>query len=118
MTLASDSWHLRDSHLLHLRFNMPSSERGKAPAQDAGLLDAWQRFSRKTHATDYLGLAVLVTGYILLKLFGEPFHSQFRLDDPRIQHPHAEVERVGVGMFMFTSMVMGLEHRGALEIPG
>lgn len=63
-----------------------------------GYFDAFLRFARKTHAADYIGLSILVVGELLLKLFGEPFHSQFRLDDPRIQHPHAEVERVSVSM--------------------
>jgi diacylglycerol diphosphate phosphatase/phosphatidate phosphatase len=35
-----------------------------------------------------------VVAYILFKLVDAPFHHQFRLDDMRIQHPFAEVERV------------------------
>lgn len=85
---------------------MPSGESSRTPASkysksapnsnNNGYLDAFLRFARKTHAADYIGLSILVVGELLLKLFGEPFHSQFRLDDPRIQHPHAEVERVSV----------------------
>lgn len=66
------------------------------PANNNGYLESFLRFARQTHAADYIGLSILVVGELLLKLFGEPFHSQFRLDDPRIQHPHAEVERVSV----------------------
>lgn len=78
-----------------------ASKYSKSPpnSNNNGYLDAFLRFARKTHAADYIGLSILVVGELLLKLFGEPFHSQFRLDDPRIQHPHAEVERVSVSMF-------------------
>ncbi len=57
------------------------------------LLHVWQR---SYYAGDYLGLAVLLAAYVLLQLLGEPFHRMFRLDDPRLQFPHAEVERVSV----------------------
>jgi len=30
--------------------------------------------------------------------FSDPFHQMFTLDDPRIQHPHAEIERTPVRM--------------------
>lgn len=63
----------------------------------SGFLDAAQRFWSRSYAGDYLGLAILIVLYIPLKIFDEPFHQMFRLSDSRIQHPHAEVERVGVG---------------------
>jgi diacylglycerol diphosphate phosphatase/phosphatidate phosphatase len=56
--------------------------------------DSVRRFWQKSYAGDYLGLAGLVTAYVLFKLVDAPFHHQFRLDDMRIQHPFAEVERV------------------------
>lgn len=79
---------------------MPGSISGKAKAagNDGGLWETSKRFYQRSYAGDYLGVALLVAAYILIKLFGEPFHSQFRLDDPRLQHPHAEVERVDVSM--------------------
>ena len=55
-----------------------------------------QRFWRTSYAGDYLGLSVLLAAYLLLKLTDEPFHKMFRLDDPRIQFPHAEIQRVPV----------------------
>merc|ERR1711881_582880 len=38
----------------------------------------------------------LVTVYILIQFFIEPFHRMFFLDNIAIQYPHAEVERVSV----------------------
>jgi diacylglycerol diphosphate phosphatase/phosphatidate phosphatase len=58
------------------------------------LYESVRRFWQKSYAGDYLGLAGLVVAYILFKLVDAPFHHQFRLDDMRIQHPFAEVERV------------------------
>jgi diacylglycerol diphosphate phosphatase/phosphatidate phosphatase len=81
--------------------NNPRNERVKsrmAPNEN-GLYETlqrvWQR--HRGHAGDYIGLFILIIIYIVVRSFNDPFHSQFRLDDPRIQHPHAEVERVGVG---------------------
>ncbi|KAK4507017.1 hypothetical protein PRZ48_000751 [Zasmidium cellare] len=94
---------------------MPTSESSRTGAKysksppnsnNNGYLDAFLRFARKTHAADYIGLSILVVGELLLKLFGEPFHAQFRLDDPRIQHPHAEVERVSVVWLMLYAAVI------------
>ncbi|CAK4032562.1 diacylglycerol pyrophosphate phosphatase 1 [Lecanosticta acicola] len=73
---------------------------------ETGFWASWRRFSEKSHALDYFGLALLITAYLLVKFFGEPFHSQFRLDDPRIQHPHAEVERVDIiWLFIYAALV-------------
>lgn len=36
--------------------------------------------------------------YSLFRTFSEPFYTSFRLDDTRIQWPHAEVEHVPVGV--------------------
>lgn len=82
-------------------------ERRKTPSRspshgESGLYETLQRFWQRSHyAGDYFGLTILVVAYILVRLLaGEPFHSQFRLDDPRIQHPHAEIERVPVGIYV------------------
>ena len=64
-------------------------------ARDSGLWESAQRFWRKSYAGDYLGLALLLAGFLLVKYLGEPFYQQFLLNDPRIQHPHALVQRVG-----------------------
>jgi diacylglycerol diphosphate phosphatase/phosphatidate phosphatase len=61
---------------------------------DGGLYESARRFWQKSYAGDYLGLAGLIVAYIMFKLVDAPFHHQFRLDDMRIQHPFAEVERV------------------------
>lgn len=62
------------------------------------ILEPFQRFWRKTpYAGDYLGLAIILVAYLTIQIIDvEPFHRMFRLDDPRIQFPHAEVERVPV----------------------
>lgn len=64
--------------------------------KQSGLYEAAVRFWQKSYAGDYLGLTILVAAYLLISLFGEPFHQMFRLNDYRLQHPHAEVERVPV----------------------
>lgn len=78
----------------------PRAARRKGLSQslnhEVGLWEASQRFWRKSYAGDYLGLIFLVVAFILLKTMSEPWHRMFRLDDPRLQHPHAEVERVTV----------------------
>ena len=67
-----------------------------SPTSTSSVLESIQRFWQRSYAGDYLGLAIIVILYVPLKVFGEPYHQMFRLSDPRIQHPHAEVERVGV----------------------
>ena len=66
------------------------------PASGSGVRDAAQRFWQKSYAGDYLGLILLLAAFLYIQFDGEPFHRMFRLDDPRIQFPHAEVERVPV----------------------
>ncbi|KAK4579810.1 hypothetical protein LTR86_000011 [Recurvomyces mirabilis] len=79
---------------------------GKASNDSPGLLESARRFWQKSYAGDYLGLTLLLTAYILIKFFGEPFHRMFRLDDPRIGFPHAEIERVSVfWLFIYTGAV-------------
>jgi len=81
---------------------MPGSEshdeghKARLAGQQSGLLEAAQRFWRKSYAGDYLGLAVLFAAYSVIQMSAEPFHQMFTLSDTRIQHPHAEVERVPV----------------------
>lgn len=89
---------------------MPGSISGKAKAagNDSGLWETSKRFYHRSYAGDYLGVALLVAAYILIKLFGQPFHSQFRLDDPRLQHPHAEVERVDVTWLLIYALLVPL----------
>ena len=80
---------------------MPGSTSSKANAAstDGGLWESIQRFYQRSYAGDYIGVVLLIATFTLIKVFSEPFHSQFRLDDPRLQHPHAEVERVDIGQF-------------------
>ena len=81
---------------------MPSSQEdvrnGRKAKVDnsSGLLEAAQRFWRKSYAGDYIGLALIIVGLMLEEAVAEPFHQMFVLNDTRIQHPWAEVERVGV----------------------
>jgi len=58
------------------------------------------------YAFDYIGLAILITGYTLSEIFVEPFHTLFRLDDPRIDYPHAEVERVSLLWLLIYSIAV------------
>ncbi|KAF2726176.1 PAP2-domain-containing protein [Polychaeton citri CBS 116435] len=73
-------------------------ERLRGSNNGSQILDSVQRFWQRSYAGDYLGLSILVVSYFIMKLVDEPFHQQFSLDDLRIQHPHAEVERVPVFM--------------------
>lgn len=73
-----------------------SNTKVRTSANESGLLEAVQRFWQKSHAGDYLGFILLLAAYIVIQFDAEPFHRLFRLDDPRIQFPHAEVERVPV----------------------
>lgn len=77
---------------------MPSPARKgrQPPPNDSGLYESLRRFWHKSYAGDYLGLILLLVAYILLKFFNEPWKRLFRLDDPRIAFPHAEIERVAV----------------------
>ena len=82
---------------------MPGSEshhdnrrmRSASPTQ-SGLWETAQRFYSKSYAGDYIGLVLLLLTLSFFEFSGEPFHQMFTIDDPRIQHPHAEVERVPV----------------------
>ena len=64
-----------------------------------------QRFWQRSYAGDYLGLTLLLVAFLLVQFLGQPFHSQFRLNDPRIQHPHATNERVPVGISFLSHLV-------------
>ncbi|KAK3109505.1 hypothetical protein LTR53_017171 [Teratosphaeriaceae sp. CCFEE 6253] len=77
-----------------------------APTDSASSpLAAVHRFwQRSDFAGDYLGLVLLLAAYLLLQFLGEPFHRMFRLDDPRLGFPHAEVERVSVShLFVYAA---------------
>ncbi|CZT17289.1 related to diacylglycerol pyrophosphate phosphatase [Ramularia collo-cygni] len=83
---------------------MPTSERTKSPvrnATDGDLYASFRRIVTTTYAQEYAGLAVLIVLYLLVRIFSEPFHQLFRLDDIRISFPHAEHEHVPV-FWLFT----------------
>jgi len=65
-------------------------------AARTGFVGSIARFWEKTYAPDYVGLALLLTAYILVQFFMEPFHRMFALNNIMIQYPHALVERVSV----------------------
>ncbi|KAI1341034.1 acid phosphatase/Vanadium-dependent haloperoxidase [Xylariaceae sp. FL0016] len=69
-----------------------------APREDApnGVLGSIARFWTHSYAPDYVGFAALLTAYILIQLFVEPFHRMFFINNLNIAFPHAEVERVPV----------------------
>ncbi|OAL32923.1 hypothetical protein AYO20_07714 [Fonsecaea nubica] len=55
------------------------------------------RFWQRSYASDYVGFALLLTGYASAQVFFEPVHQMFRLDNQAKQYPHALVERVSPG---------------------
>lgn len=63
-------------------------------SHEASLLSSLTRFWHRSYAADYVGFAVLLTGYIFLEMIAEPFHRMFSLDNTAIQFPFAESERV------------------------
>ncbi|KAI7325129.1 PAP2-domain-containing protein [Hortaea werneckii] len=73
-----------------------TNTKARTTANESGLLEAVQRFWQKSYVGDYFGFILLLAAYIVIQFDAEPFHRLFRLDDPRIQFPHAEVERVPV----------------------
>lgn len=73
----------------------PRRMRSASPTQ-GGLWETAQRFYSKSYAGDYIGLVILILVLSFFEFSGEPFHQMFTIDDPRIQHPHAEIERVPV----------------------
>jgi len=71
------------------------SPTGGLPAR-TGWIGSVARFWEKTYAPDYVGLALLLSAYILLVFLVEPFHRMFFINNINIQYPHAAVERVPV----------------------
>jgi len=61
-----------------------------------GFIASFRRFWQRSYASDYVGLIILLTAYMLIQFFMEPFHRMFYLDNLAIQYPHAIVERVPV----------------------
>jgi len=62
-----------------------------------GWIGSVARFWEKTYAPDYVGFAVLLTAYLVIQFFAEPFRRMFFLSNINLQYPHALVERVSVG---------------------
>ncbi|KAF2999234.1 hypothetical protein E8E13_002081 [Curvularia kusanoi] len=73
-----------------------------------GFVGAAARFWQRSYASDYVGLALLISGYIFLQIqfLAEPFHRMFYLSDLRIAYPHALIERVNVAwLFIYAGAV-------------
>ncbi|KAJ4339549.1 hypothetical protein N0V87_003247 [Didymella glomerata] len=71
-----------------------------------GFLGAAARFWQRSYASDYVGLALLVSGYIFIQFLAEPFHRMFYLSDLRIAYPHALHERVNVAwLFIYAGAI-------------
>lgn len=87
-----------------------------AGSVQTGVGGALSRFSRRSHAVDYIALGCLVAGWVLVRdsylnqclrwltshsvqiqLFVHPFHRMIILDNKSIQFPFAVTERVSVG---------------------
>lgn len=65
-------------------------------AARTGWIGAIARFWQKTYAPDYVGFALLLTAYLLIVFFVEPFHRMFFINNININYPHALQERVPV----------------------
>ncbi|KAF7714472.1 Uncharacterized protein PECH_004936 [Penicillium ucsense] len=78
------------------------SSRSSASSQPilhrVGLVGAAARFYHRSYAADYMALAFLATGWLMIQIFIHPFHRMFSLDNRAIQYPFAVHERVPVGM--------------------
>jgi len=72
----------------------PSATPRSGSTQRPGVLGAVARFWQRSYAADYLGFAMLLTAYMTIQFFIEPFHRMFSLDNRAIQYPHADIERV------------------------
>ncbi|KAF1957600.1 PAP2-domain-containing protein [Byssothecium circinans] len=84
----------------------PSRRRNNDVLQSPGFLGAAARFWQRSYASDYVGLAMLITGWIVIQFFGDPFHRMFSLDNLNIQYPHAEIERVSISwLFIYAGAV-------------
>ncbi|KAI1211144.1 acid phosphatase/Vanadium-dependent haloperoxidase [Annulohypoxylon truncatum] len=64
--------------------------------QQGGILGSVARFWTHSYAPDYVGFAGLLTAYLLIQFFVEPFHRMFYINNLNISFPHAEIERVPV----------------------
>ncbi|KAI1499915.1 PAP2 superfamily protein [Biscogniauxia marginata] len=67
----------------------PSARQGGWPSSIA-------KFWNTSYAPDYVGFTALLTAYLLIQFFVEPFHRMFFINNLNIAFPHAEVERVPV----------------------
>lgn len=57
-------------------------------------------YVQRSYTSDWVAFSLLLVGYIYIAAFVEPFHRLFTINDIRISFPHAEVERVPLGMFL------------------
>ncbi|KAK3401559.1 phosphatidic acid phosphatase type 2/haloperoxidase [Sordaria brevicollis] len=65
-------------------------------SKHGGLIGSVSRWWSRSYTSDWVAFSLLLTGYIILVAFVEPFHRLFTINDIRISFPHAEVERVPV----------------------
>lgn len=59
-------------------------------------MESKTRFWMHSYGPDYLAFILLITAYLLIVFFMEPFHRMFYINNLNIQYPHALVERVSV----------------------
>jgi len=74
----------------------PSRSPAGGLAARTGWIGSIARFWQKTYAPDYVGFTLLLTAYLLIVLFVEPFHRMFFINNINISYPHALQERVPV----------------------
>ncbi|KAH8902057.1 PAP2-domain-containing protein [Coniochaeta sp. PMI_546] len=86
--------------------NSPSLASSSQGRDSSKVLASFARFWNRSYASDYLGFAALLTAYLLIQFFVEPFHRMFSVSDLRISFPYAEVERVPLTLdFVYTLFI-------------
>ncbi|KAK5129737.1 hypothetical protein LTR08_002913 [Meristemomyces frigidus] len=86
----------------------PRNSKSRPASPDRTPLSILHRLAHRSFAADYLGLVLLLAAYIALQALSNPWHRLFRLDDPRIAFPHAEVERVPVSHLLLYAAALPL----------
>jgi diacylglycerol diphosphate phosphatase/phosphatidate phosphatase len=85
-----------------------NGRKAKTVSNEGGLWETAQRCWQKSYAGDYLGLIIMAVAFLFIKMMWEPFHQMFVINDIRIGHPWAEVERVDICTFMVMLSICSL----------
>jgi hypothetical protein len=114
--IVAQAYRKRHAQFVWLHWRCSTLLAGKDRARVFMSLAGANMGTQRSYASDYVGLAILIAGYILvstckpreelnltrkvqIQFLAEPFHRMFFLDNLAIGYPHAEVERVSVCAF-------------------